>query len=282
MKRINIFTLIVLGILLSPIATASGTREEQEIAEAAIYTNMVGQGIEEIVVIIKDDDVIVDYVVPELNHDTDLLLQVQGIFTLAAKYVPESTMTIVKVRYDSDEESIIVAAVPTQFTVMMLDGLLDVESFFGMMDINSPDLIKAVMTAEQQEKNLGMWFLIFLIFLFAVFLTYCFRDKIKFVYKKNIQKGKQISSKIHKSKKKHLRHQHKTSLKRKIIALVLNLFIPGAGYFLFGKIKRKKAIILTIMSVPSLISSAGIFVMLRIVVFIYALIDVSIMIWKKK
>ena len=255
MKRIILFGLL---LLLLPVVIAS---TEQE---AAIYTNLVGMGIEEAVVIIQGDDVIIDYVVPEMEYDSDLILQMQGMFVLAAHYVPESIVTVIKVRYDSDP--IIIAAVPTEFTQMLRKGLIDPETFWGMVELNP------------QESSFKSWLWILLFLIFLGYLAYKYKFSKHTHIKKHIPQynTKQNTHHTLKHTSKHKNNIHKTSLKLKIIALIINLFLPGIGYFIF---KQKKAIWLTILTLISIVLGFNIF---YFIIWWYSLIDVSIMIWKKK
>ena len=272
MKRIILFSIMVL--LLLPIINAS---TEQE---AAIYTNLVGLGIEEAVVIIQGDDVIIDYVTPEMEYDSDLILQMQGMFVLAAHYVPESIVTIIKVRYDSDYEPIIVAVVPTEFTQMLRKGLIDPETFQGMIEINPQ---------EGSKSNSWLWILVLLVLILIIYKN---KDKLKsHLQGKQHTKHKTPHNTQHSSHTKHNPHKvhipkvehlnshnstHKTSLILKIVALIVNLFIPGVGYFILNQ--KKKAILILFISLASVV----IFQLAYFIIWWYSLIDIGIMIYKKK
>ncbi len=74
-----------------------------------------------------------------------------------------------------------------------------------------------------------------------------------------------------------------TSTDKKVLALILNLFIPGVGYFLFGQAYRKKAIIFIGITLVSylLLGILPILVLLLLGIWAFCIIDLVHLITKR-
>ena len=231
MRIKTIVGLCILTLLLASMVQASESQELQLEATLGVL------GISQSIAIIEGPDVTVDYVMPQVRTEADVMVQVQSIFIAAAKVAPESQMTVVKGRYSADTGVLIVVGVPTIYTKAYLADKLDLATYMKLWTVNDPDLVDAA----TEESGSVVWYALFAIIIAGIMFWYA------------IKKPKRATSKEHKvekdlaalSKKQSiLGWSHpKTSKGIQIVALIINIILPGVGYLFYGKDHILKAAI---------------------------------------
>jgi len=124
MKKIMIP--ILLTIILCIPATATYVEEEQN-----IFTFLAGMGIEENSVKVTEDTTTIDYVIPMLSGENDLIFQQQAAYIAAAKFSPHTTLTVVRARENAEEKPKLVTTIPTPITIMYLANDIDITTMWA-------------------------------------------------------------------------------------------------------------------------------------------------------
>lgn len=154
-------TMILLILLLVPTAFANYDLEEQQ-----FFSYLVNLGLEESFVEITDDEVIVDYVIPEGYSEQDILFQIQGVFIGAAEFAPHTTLSIVQVYYTADQDPLLTATVPTPFIHMYNDDDISIEDLWASVELNS-DAVEEISLPSVSERSWTPYIILLLIILAA-------------------------------------------------------------------------------------------------------------------
>jgi len=152
MKKMYLMLYIVLALLVSSFVYAESQSSYQS-QEVLIQYALLEIGIDEYYVDVTDDVVQVDYVIPHIDNDHALLFQLQHIFSAVAVYSPQTTFSVIKVRLAAENEPILVASVATDFTTMLHEDYIDIETYWGFVDINDETLFDELVAQERFARG---------------------------------------------------------------------------------------------------------------------------------
>jgi hypothetical protein len=157
MKWLPLFLILLLSTTL-----VSAFYEEET---NAITLSLVSVGIEESVVEATGEAIVIDYVLPNVKSENDILYQMQLVFVVAAKAIPTTPITIIKVRFDAESDPAFIATAPTMAAVYLDQDLITVEEFWGNVLVNDPEIYEEVLDAEKTSGGsmLWLWLILFLI-----------------------------------------------------------------------------------------------------------------------